>query len=211
MNDLCATTNFADANFVVIDFETANHSRVSICAAGMAIFENGVLTESLYWLVRPPKGHGWFQEDFIECHGLTHLDVVDAPDFPAIAPEFLSRLERADFVVAHNAQFDIGHLYETLTFFGLACPSFNYLCTRKLARQIWPELPNHRLDTLAEQIALKFNHHNARADAETAGHVLLAMMKQIKTTLLAELLQNTSTVPGRYHPQKSIYVRQRTE
>ncbi len=42
-------------NFVSLDFETANHSRVSICAAGLAVFENGVLTESLYWLVKPPR------------------------------------------------------------------------------------------------------------------------------------------------------------
>ena len=48
-------------NFASIDFETANTSRVSICAAGLAVFENGVLTESLYWLVKPPKGHGWFR------------------------------------------------------------------------------------------------------------------------------------------------------
>lgn len=39
--------------FTSLDFETANPSRVSICAAGLAVFENGQLTESPYWLVRP--------------------------------------------------------------------------------------------------------------------------------------------------------------
>ena len=28
-------------NFTSLDFETANYSRVSICAAGMAVFEDG--------------------------------------------------------------------------------------------------------------------------------------------------------------------------
>ena len=65
-------------------------TRVSICAAGLAVFEDGVLTESLYWLVKLPKGYGWFRDDFIEVHGLTHLDVLNAPEFPAIAPEFLA-------------------------------------------------------------------------------------------------------------------------
>ncbi|HTV62854.1 MAG TPA: DNA polymerase III, partial [Verrucomicrobiae bacterium] len=61
-----------------------------MCAAGLAVFENGALTESLYWLVKPPKGHGWFREDFTEeFHGLTHLDVLRAPEFSAIAPDFL--------------------------------------------------------------------------------------------------------------------------
>ncbi len=40
-----------------IDFETANHSNASICAAGMAVFEDGELTEAPYWLLRPPKGY----------------------------------------------------------------------------------------------------------------------------------------------------------
>ena len=179
-------------NFISLDFETANHSRVSICAAGLAVFENGMMTESLYWLVRPPKGHGWFREDFTEeCHGLTHLDVLDAPEFPAIAPELLARLTRADFVIAHKAEFDIGHLRETLDYFGLAQPAFNYLCTCQLARQVWPELPNHKLSTLAAHIGLEFQHHHAQADAEAAGRVLLAMMKQTKVTATQELLQRT--------------------
>ena len=178
-------------NFISLDFETANHSRVSICAAGLAVFENGTLTESPYWLVRPPKGHGWFREDFIECHGLTHMDVLDAPEFSAIAPEFLARLTRADLVIAHNAEFDIGHLRETLKHFGLVCPEFNYLCTCQLARRIWPDLQDHKLSTLAAHIGHEFNHHHAQADAEAAGRVLLAMMKQVNVTTVVELTLKT--------------------
>src|SRR5712671_199950 len=109
-----------------LDFETANQSRVSICAVGLAIFENGELTESPSWLVRPPKGHGYFLTEFTEnIHGLTWFDVQDAPDFSAIAPEFLERLTRADIVIAHNAPFDIGALRATLNHFGLTCPEFD--------------------------------------------------------------------------------------
>ncbi len=185
-------------NLVAFDFETANTSRVSICAAGMAVFEDGVLTETPYWLVRPPKPHGWFRDDFIECHGLKHLDVLDAPEFRAIAPEFLARLTRADLVIAHNAHFDIGHLRDTLNHFGLACPEFDYLCTLRLAQRVWPELPNHQLHTLAAHIGHEFNHHHAQADAEAAGRVLLAMMKQVSATTLAELVQNTGVEPKRF-------------
>lgn len=163
--------------FASLDFETANHSRVSICAAGIAVFADGALVEANHWLVRPPKGHGWFREDFTKIHGLTHLDVQDAPEFSVIAPELLEHLTRADIVIAHNAAFDIGHLRATLTHFDLACPAFDYLCTYRLAERIWPDLPNHRLDTLAAHIGHEFHHHHAQADAETAGRVLLAMMK----------------------------------
>jgi DNA polymerase-3 subunit epsilon len=160
--------------FAALDFETANRSDASICAAGVAVFENGELKESLYWLIRPPKGHGWFREDFTRnCHGLTWFDVQHAPEFPAIAPELLHRLTTADFVIAHNAPFDLRKLRGTLSHFGWECPSFDCRCTLQLAKKAWPELPSHGLGALAKYIGHEFRHHNAQADAEAAGWVML--------------------------------------
>jgi DNA polymerase-3 subunit epsilon len=176
-------------NFTSLDFETANPSRVSICAAGLAVFEDGQLTESPYWLVRPPKDHGWFRDDFIEIHHLTHLDVLDAPEFPAIAKELVCRLAGDDLVIAHYAAFDIEHLRATLEYFDLPRPVFDYVCTCQLARRVWPELPDHKLDTLTAHIGHQFNHHHAQSDAEAAGRVLLAMMKQANANTPRELLQ----------------------
>ena len=185
-------------NMTSIDFETANPSRVSICAAGLAVFDDGQLTESPYWLVRPPKGHGWFHEIFIECHGLTHLDVLDAPEFSAISPEILTRLTHADLVIAHNATFDIEHLRANLDHFGLPQLEFDYTCTCQLARRVWPELENHQLSTLTAHICHDFNHHHAQADAEAAGRVLLAMMKQVNASTPRELLQKTGMEPRHF-------------
>jgi DNA polymerase-3 subunit epsilon len=185
-------------NVTCLDFETANHSRVSICAVGIAVFEDGHLTESLHWLVRPPQGHGWFHEIFTDCHGLTHLDVQEAPEFPAIAPELLARLNRADFVIAHNAAFDIVHLRKTLAHFGLPMPTFDYLCTCNLAKRIWPDLPDHKLDTLSSHIGHNFKHHHAQSDAEAAGQVLLAMMKYMNATTPSKLLQRAGMTSRRF-------------
>ena len=172
-----------------IDFETANYSRVSMCAAGLALFADDELVESLSWLVRPPQGHDWFVTMFTEeIHGLRLEDVQDAPEFPAVAPEFLARLAQADLVIAHNAAFDTGVLRATLNHFGLVMPEFDYACTCSVARRIWPELPNHQLNTLAAHIGHEFQHHQAQADAETAGRVWLGMMKHAGATTVEELL-----------------------
>jgi len=171
-----------------IDFETANHSDASICAVGIAVFENGELLESRHWLVRPPKGHGWFRDDFTECHGLTWFDVRNAPDFLGIAPEFLERLTHADLVIAHNAGFDVRKLRGTLSHFGVACPDFEFLCTLQMSRRVWPDLPDHRLGTLAAYIGHHFHHHNAQEDAEAAGHILFAMMKHVNAASPKDLV-----------------------
>jgi DNA polymerase-3 subunit epsilon len=71
-------------------------------------------------------------------------------------------------------------LKQTLEHFHLPCPDFRYLCTLRLARRVWPELPNHKLNTLAAHIGHEFQHHHAQSDAEAAGRVLLAMMKHLE-------------------------------
>ena len=146
-------------------------------STGTAVFEDGVLIESLYWLIRPPKGHGFFRPEFTQnCHGLTWFDVQHAPEFPAIAPELLHRLTTADFVIAHNAQFDLRKLRGTLRHFGLECPAFDCRCTLHLARKAWPQLASHGLGALAEHIGHEFEHHNAQADAEAAGWIFKELL-----------------------------------
>lgn len=170
-----------------LDFETANHSDASICAAGVAVFEGESLVETRYWLVRPPKGHGWFLEAFVEVHGITHQDVFGAAEFPFVAEELLPLLTTADLVIAHNAAFDMRKLRGTLRHFEVAHPGFPCLCTCKAARRIWPELPNHKLNTVATHIGHSFRHHHAGEDAEAAGKALVAMVKEAGTSWLPEL------------------------
>ena len=158
--------------FTSLDFETANYSDTSICAAGIAVFVDGELTETRHWLVRPPAGHDFFREDFIEMHGIMYEDVQNAPEFPTVAKELLPFLTGADFVVAHNAEFDMRMLTGTLNHFGISCPSFRSICTRQTSCRAWPELPSHSLDTVARHIGHTFRHHNALYDAEAAGRVL---------------------------------------
>jgi len=164
--------------FTSLDFETANYSEASICAAGIAVFSDGELVESRHWLVRPPKGHAYFREDFIQIHGITREDVRDAPEFPAVAAELLPFLCGCDLVVAHNSSFDLRMLRGTLGHFGIACPGFPSLCTCKLSKRTWPHLPNHKLNTVAAHISHTFRHHNALDDAETAGRVLAAIIEE---------------------------------
>jgi len=161
-----------------LDFETANRSHASICAAGIAVFEAGELKATQHWLVRPPTGHDWFREDFIEIHGITPEDVADVPEFPSVAAELLPFLTETDVVVAHNASFDLGKLRGTLDYFGIPCPQFICLCSCRLSRRAWPNLPNHKLNTVAAHIGHRFNHHNASADAETAGRVLAVIIQE---------------------------------
>jgi DNA polymerase-3 subunit epsilon len=185
-------------NVTSIDFETANCSRVSICAAGLAVFEDGTLTEAPYWLVRPPKGKGWFRNDFTEIHGLTHLDVLDAPEFPAIALVLLARLTLSELVIAHTAVFELDHLRVILDRFRLWYPEFHYFCTYPVIEHIWPDMPEHRVNNLAAHIGHEFRHHHTQPDAEAAGRVLLALLKRESANMPSGLMQRDGIGPRRF-------------
>lgn len=177
---------------VSLDFETANYSRISACSAGVAVFEDAQLVESKSWLIKPPKGHGFFLPEWTrDIHGLNWFSVKDAPEFPAVASEIVPHLVQADIVIAHNAGFDMSVLEQALRHFQLPCPSFSYLCTCRLARAVWPDMPNHRLNTLAGSIGHTFQHHEAVSDAVAAGRIMLAMMEHPAMESLKHLIERT--------------------
>jgi DNA polymerase-3 subunit epsilon len=82
-------------------------------------------------------------------------------------------------------------LRETLAHYQIPKSNFRYLCTCRLAKRVWPDLPNHQLSTLATHIGHTFQHHQAQADAEAAGRVLLAIMAHLGVNRLEELLSKT--------------------
>jgi DNA polymerase-3 subunit epsilon len=47
----------------------------------------------------------------------------------------------------------------------------------RVAKLAWPQLENHRLNTLAAFLGLEHRHHDALSDARVAGHVILRAME----------------------------------
>ena len=55
-------------------------------------------------------------------------------------------------VVAHNAAFDTKVLAGCLDYYHLEQPNYLSLCTVKSSRRLFPEFPNHRLNTVCENL-----------------------------------------------------------
>ena len=52
-----------------LDFETANGKSGSICAAGCAVLEDGIVVDRREWLICPHKGYRWMRADFTGSMG----------------------------------------------------------------------------------------------------------------------------------------------
>lgn len=156
--------------FTAIDFETATGARDSACSVAVVHVADGAVADSYHTLIRPP---GNIYSSFnISIHGITGEDTEDARDFAGIWPE-LSSLLSGRIVAAHNAPFDMGVLKACLARYDLPWPKFSYVDTVAIARRVWPELPNHKLNTVAEHLGLHFRHHDALEDARTCAEIPL--------------------------------------
>lgn len=148
-----------------LDFETANGRSGSICAAGCAIINDGVLTERSEWLICPHKGYRWMRPDFTEIHGLSYWDVCNCAEFCSVWPELQQMLLSAECVVIHNAQFDLRHLKSVLALYELPPVEFDYADSLAISRRLFPQMASHSLNAMAEHFGIVFRHHDAMEDA----------------------------------------------
>jgi len=155
--------------FAAIDFETANYSRDSACAVGLAIVSDNRIVERAYSLIRPPS------RDFVftHIHGLSWADVSSAPTFAEVWPELLSRLREVEFLAAHNAPFDRNVLDGCCNSYGLPIVRKRFVCTVQVAREVWSIYPT-KLPDVCRRLQIPLQHHRADSDAEACARIIMA-------------------------------------
>ena len=152
-----------------LDFETANEWPSSVCSVGVVVVRGGCVVERLYSLIHPEPEYYPF---CYRVHGIGACDMEDADEFPAIWPDLRDMLLSADYVVIHNAPFDLGHLRALLSLYGLPPVRFPYVCSLAASRRALPELASHSLNCVAAYFDIRFRHHNALEDALTCAKIL---------------------------------------
>lgn len=175
-------------NFVAIDFETANKYANSACSLAVVTVENGQITKRGYSLIKPPFMQ--FDEECIAIHEILPKDVMDKPTFDKLWPAIYENHLKGKLVIAHNAKFDIGVLRATLDHYNIEWPELDYTCTVKISKRVWPDLQNHKLNTLAAYLGYEFKHHYALDDAEICAQVAIAAVKKRGVQSMDQLLAN---------------------
>ena len=158
-----------------LDFETANYKRGSICSVGCAVLEDGVVTEKREWLVQPHQSLDYVTAACYNVHGIGYYDLRRAPEFPEIWPVLGGILQKAEYVVIHNAPFDLGHLRAVLELYRLPAIHFPYVCSLAVSREKFPDAESHSLDAMASIFDHEFRHHDALEDAQACATILFKM------------------------------------
>ena len=155
-------------NFTAIDFETATDRRNSACSVAVVEVRDGEVARTYSTLIRPPGLQ--FSSFNISIHGITPEMVRHERDFAGVWPELRPFLEDR-IVIAHNAPFDMGVLKSSLLANRIEPPKFYHCCTVQISRKAWPELPNHKLDTVGGFLHVHFRHHDALEDARACAAI----------------------------------------
>jgi DNA polymerase-3 subunit epsilon len=164
---------------VVLDFETSGLSPQygdRAIEIGAVLIENGSIVDRFQKLMNP----GFRISPFIESYtGITNDMLKGQPCCEEVMAEFAGFITGRN-IVAHNAAFDRRFLETELKRAGRshdgAC-----CCSLLLSRRIFPDAPNHKLQTLVAHAGVTpaGRFHRALADAEMTAGLWLAMLEHI--------------------------------
>ena len=175
-------------NYIAIDFETAYWGPANACSLGIVTSDGEKVIDEWYHLIHPLSMN--FDAQCQKVNGISPADVAEAPAFPLLFEEIRERLE-GQVVFAHNARFDMGVLASSIATYGLPDLHFCYGDTVPLSVKLWPDMENHKLNTVAEALGFAFHHHQALDDARACAYIVRAALVERSLSSPKELLKET--------------------
>ncbi len=165
--------------YIVLDIETTGLSRYMhrITEIAAVKVRNEKVIDEFQTLVNPQTHIPRF---ITTLTGIDNKMVKDAPTIKEVLPEFLNFLGSST-IIAHNATFDYGFIYENAKqHLGVSISNEN-LCTRKLANRLLPDLPSKRLSALCKQFRIRNRQeHRAMGDAKATKELFSKMKKLLE-------------------------------
>ena len=160
--------------YIAFDVETPNYANDRISAIGISVIENGRVIDHFDTLVNPETHFAPFN---IQLTGITPEMMVGKPTFPELW-EKIQPIMGSGLLIAHNAPFDMGVLARCLNDYQIEWQPFpSYACTCVMGRTCYPNLNNHKLNTLCEYLQLDLDHHHAGSDSRACAELLLDYMR----------------------------------
>lgn len=156
------------SDYVVIDVETTglDPTYCEIIELSAIKYVGGVAADRFTSLVKPTDPI----DDYIsKLTGITNEMLETAPSPAVVLPDF-SMFISDSVLVGYNVNFDINFLYDNLLPLGVTL-SNSFVDVLRIARRVLPDLPNHKLITVADFFGISPDiSHRALADCETCNN-----------------------------------------
>ncbi len=161
--------------YIVFDVETPNYANDRISAIGITVVQGDAILQEYFSLVNPEVRFDKFN---IQLTGITPDMVKDQPTFPMLWQQIMPIMD-SGLLIAHNAPFDLGVLAKCLHDYEIPWQSdVMYACTCVMGRACYPQLYNHKLNTLCDYLGINLHHHNADSDSLACANLLRDYIRQ---------------------------------
>jgi DNA polymerase-3 subunit alpha (Gram-positive type) len=179
-----------EETYVIFDIETTSLSVSNgeiIELAGVKMLR-GEIVDTFSTLVKPTKP---IPEKITSITNITDQMVSDSPTIEQVLPEFLAFIDHCT-LVAHNARFDTGFIFEWCKRLDLAVPTQAIVDTLEMSRLLLAkEMKQFNLEALTDKFKIELkSHHRALDDCTATGHVffhLVAIANKRNVSNLQEL------------------------
>ena len=161
----------SDLTFNVVDVETANVDRSSICQIGIVHVVDGEIRDQWQSLINPED---WFDPWNVGIHGIDEAAVHGCPTLPETHEELRRRLQ-GSVLVSHTA-YDRTAFRRAMNKYGLEQLQVIWMDSARIARRAWPDRYGARgwgLANISKDLGISFRHHDAQEDARAAAHIVL--------------------------------------
>jgi DNA polymerase-3 subunit epsilon len=177
--------------FIAIDYETANSNYLSACALGITFVERGVVLESLQTYIKPPEDFSSFDPFNISIHKIQSSQVKNAPSFDTVW-DIIEKFHSKNNVpfACHYSGFDIRVTEALLKYYKIDFQEIQFYDTFTIAKKMWPEFSNHKLNYLSDKFDIQLDHHNASSDAQACALIALKQIEVLEKKSLLEVAQN---------------------
>ncbi|WP_313234497.1 PolC-type DNA polymerase III [Sporosarcina ureae] len=163
--------------YVVFDVETTGLSAVydTIIELAAVRVKDGEIVDRFERFANP---HHPLSSVTTNLTGITDDMVENAPEVEDVMAEFIEFIGDA-VLIAHNASFDMGFFYASCKRAKIETVAYPVIDTLELSRFLYPELRNHRLNTLAKKFDIELTqHHRAIYDTEATAHLFLRLLSE---------------------------------
>lgn len=167
--------------FNVIDVETANANRASICQIGIVRVEGEKIVGEWESLINPED---WFDTWNIDIHGIDETMVKNSPTFFEVSSTLRKYL--SDSIVVSHTSFDQVALEQSFLRYGLEPCEASYLDSAKMIRRAYPDRYGklgYGLKNVASDLGIEFKHHDALEDAKVCALIVMNVLKSTNTNI----------------------------
>jgi len=155
-------------DYIAIDFETANNSRLSACAIGLNFVKANKVVHSSKHFIQPPSNER-FLKTHTDIHGISKEDVEYAMNFKELWDFEFSKYFCSNLIIFHNASMDLSILKNLFEHYVISPYELSYIDTMLFAEKLgYPK----KLTDLAKAFNIEIKqHHDPESDAETCSFI----------------------------------------